>query len=186
MSQRVFIDTNIFIYADDDSAGEKQRRAKEVLKEPVSTGNAVISTQVLQEYFNIATKQLKLTAERARWRVESMSRYAVVLNDASIILGAIDLHRLNRISSWDALIIKAASAVHCKVVLTEDMNHGQVIDGVRIENPFLPSGRAAEPRARYHVMPEVQYFDAKRTFAQAEEPKAKRPSKSQRGSARAR
>lgn len=188
MSQRTFIDTNIFIYADDDGSGLKQKRAREVLEQPVRTGNAVISTQVLQEYFNIATSKLKFTAERARWRVESLSRYAVVLNDTAILLGAIDLHRLHRISIWDALIVKAASVVHCAVVLSEDLNHGQIIDGVRVENPFLPPGRAAEPRARYQVMPELQHVAVRPPPG---EPKPRTASSTrstppQRGSARGR
>ena len=56
--------------------------------------------------------------------------------DLSMILGAIDLHRLHAISFWDALIVRAAAAAGCQVLLTEDLQDGQVFEGVRVENPF--------------------------------------------------
>ncbi|CAN5902457.1 hypothetical protein BH11MYX2_BH11MYX2_40510 [soil metagenome] len=187
MSERTFFDTNIFVYADDLNEGPKCFRAQTLIEQYARTKTLVLSTQVMQEYFNAATRKMKVPAEFARWRVESMSRYDVVLNDAAIILGAIDLHRLNRISIWDALLIKAASSANCAVLLSEDLNHGQTIDGVRIENPFLPAGHAAEPRARYQVMPELQHVEA-RPPPSGPKPRATSAKRStaQRGSARAR
>ena len=97
---------------------------------------AVISTQIMQEYFTNAVKKLGLAPDRARTKVENLARLDVVIIRPELILGAIDLHRLHVISLWDALVIKAASAAGCARILTEDMNDGQVIDGVTIENPF--------------------------------------------------
>jgi predicted nucleic acid-binding protein len=153
MSDRVFIDTNILVYVDDLAAGSKRERARAVLAPVVRQRRAVISTQVLQEYFAAAMRKLRLSAERARWRVEVLSRFDVVMIRPELVLGAIDLHRLHRVSFWDALVVKCASAAGCATVLTEDMNHGQTIDGVRIENPFLPAGRVVETRARYAAVP---------------------------------
>jgi hypothetical protein len=66
-----------------------------------------------------------------------------------LILGAIDVHRLHGISFWDALLVRCASAASCRTLLTEDMNHGQTIEGVTIVNPFVEAQRAGEPRGRY-------------------------------------
>ena len=136
MSDRVFVDTNIFVYADDRSARTKRVRARTVLSELIRTRRAVVSTQVMQEYFAAAVKKLGLSPERARSRVERLNRLDVVLIRPELILGAIDLCRLHALSFWDALVIRSASAAGCGRLLSEDMQDGQTIDGVRIENPF--------------------------------------------------
>ncbi|HTL31609.1 MAG TPA: PIN domain-containing protein [Kofleriaceae bacterium] len=151
MSERVFIDTNVFVYADDPNpkSGAKRERARAVLSPLISSRRAVVSTQILQEYFNAATKKLAKSAERARWRVEAMARLEVVVIRPELVLAAIDLHRLHSLSLWDALVIASAAAGNCARLLTEDLQHGQTISGVLIENPFSTSSRASEPRARY-------------------------------------
>lgn len=136
MSDRVFVDTNIFVYADDRSAKAKRVRARAVLSELIRTRRAVVSTQVMQEYFAAATAKLGLPPERARIRVERLNRLDVVLVRPELILGAIDLCRLHSLSFWDALVVRSASAAGCGRLLSEDMQHGQTLDGVRIENPF--------------------------------------------------
>jgi predicted nucleic acid-binding protein len=136
VAERVFIDTNIVIYANDRSAGDKRARARAALAPLLRERRAVISTQVLQEFFAAATRKLRLPAERARHAVEKWSKVDVVLVRPEIILGAIDLHRLHSLSFWDALILKSASMAGCGRVLSEDLNHGQVIDGVTVENPL--------------------------------------------------
>ena len=136
MSERVFIDTNVLVYADDASAAAKRTRALELLAELTRESRAVVSTQVLQEYFVVATRKLGVSPEMARRKVEALSRLDVVLVRPELVLAAIDLHRLHSISFWDALILRAAAASNCTRVLSEDLQHGQTLDGVRIENPF--------------------------------------------------
>lgn len=133
---RTFLDTNVFVYADDLSAGSKARRAQELIQSSYESGTAVLSTQVLQEYFVVATRKLGVDAARARRRLELMASADVVQVREDLILGAIDLHRLNRLSFWDALIVQCAAAAGCSRVLTEDLQHGQVVAGVRVEDPF--------------------------------------------------
>jgi predicted nucleic acid-binding protein len=135
MSARSFIDTNVLVYADDASAGAKRTRALEILAELVAASEAVVSTQVLQEYFVVATRKLGVPAEVARRKVEVLSRLDVVIVRPELVIAAIDLHRLHSISFWDALIVRAAAAASCTRVLS-DMRHDQIIDGVRVENPF--------------------------------------------------
>jgi predicted nucleic acid-binding protein len=72
----------------------------------------------------------------ARRKIELIARLDVVPVQLDLVLGAIDLHRLHSISFWDALIVRCASAAGCTRLLTEDLQHGQLIDGVRVENPF--------------------------------------------------
>jgi predicted nucleic acid-binding protein len=136
MSDRVFVDTNVFLYADDRAARIKRVRARTVLSELIRTRRAVVSTQVMQEYFAAATRKLGLSPSRARVRVERLNRLDVVLVRPELILGAIDLCRLHGLSFWDALIVRSASAAGCGRLLSEDLQDGQAIDGVRIENPF--------------------------------------------------
>jgi predicted nucleic acid-binding protein len=136
MSDRVFVDTNIFVYADDGAARHKGVRARTVLTELIRTRRAVVSTQIMQEYFAAATRKLGLSPERARVRVERLNRLDVVIVRPELILGAIDLCRLHPLSFWDALVVRSASAAGCGRLLSEDMQDGQTVDGVRIVNPF--------------------------------------------------
>lgn len=136
MRERTFIDTNVLVYADDAGASEKQKRARDAIAELVEAQRAVVSTQVLQEYFVAATRKLQMPAEEARLRVEALLHVDVVIVRGDLILSAIDLHRLRRISFWDALVVRSAEAAGCSVLLSEDLQHGDRIEGVRVENPF--------------------------------------------------
>ncbi len=134
---RRFLDTNVLLYADDLDAGEKRDRAQQILRDTLSSGEGVVSTQVLQEFFVISTRKLGTEAATTRRKIELLARMDVVRIDLGLILSAIDLHRLHSFSFWDALIVRAAVLGGCSIVLSEDLQHGQLIDGVRIENPFL-------------------------------------------------
>jgi len=134
---RSFLDTNILLYCDDRAYISKQQRALELVLEHRAQRTGVVSLQVLQEYFVNATRKLGLDSGLARQKVEDYSRFDVVEPVAVDILAAIDFHRLHRVSYWDALVLHCARKSGCRVVLTEDMQHGREIDGVRIVNPFL-------------------------------------------------
>jgi len=97
----------------------------------------VVSLQVLQEYFVSATGKLKLNAELAKRRVEVFAKFQVAEPTVEDVLAAIDLHRLHGVSYWDALILRMAKQAGCRVLLSEDMQHGREIDGLKIVNPFL-------------------------------------------------
>jgi predicted nucleic acid-binding protein len=134
---RTFLDTNVLLYCDDSSQFAKQRRALELVLEHKAQRTGVLSLQVLQEYFVNATRKLGLDPGLARQKVEAYSRFDVVEPVIADILAAIDFHRLHRVSYWDALVLHCARRSGCRVLLSEDMQHGQMVDGVRIENPFL-------------------------------------------------
>jgi len=136
VSERVFLDTNVLVYADDLDAGDKRTAARKVLRDVMTRRCAVLSTQVLQEYFVVATRKLGVDSAQARRKLELLARADVVQVGIEDILHAIDLHRLHGLSFWDALIVRCASVAGCAVLLTEDLPHGRVLDGVRIEDPF--------------------------------------------------
>lgn len=134
---RTFLDSNVLVYSDDPRDPAKQQTALNLIKTYLRRRTGVVSLQVLQEYFVSATGKLKLDAELARRRVEVFAKFHVSEPTVSDILAAIDLHRLHGFSYWDALILRMAKQAGCRLLLSEDMQHGQEIDGVRIVNPFL-------------------------------------------------
>jgi predicted nucleic acid-binding protein len=136
-SARTFFDSNVLIYGDDDAYRTKQGRAIDLIEAHHRSRTGVVSIQVLQEYFVNATRKLGLDPSLAKSKIEVFAKFQVVVPDVTDVLAAIDLHRLSGVSYWDALILRCAKQAGCSVLLTEDMQHGQVVDGVRIVNPFL-------------------------------------------------
>jgi predicted nucleic acid-binding protein len=136
MSERSFIDTDILVYTDDQDSPEKQQIALDLLARAIADGTGVVSTQVLQEYYAAATRKLGVDPALARRKVELFSRLDTVQVATSLILAAIDLHRLHKLSFWDALIVRAALDAGCTVLHTEDLGSDQRIEGLRIVNPF--------------------------------------------------
>jgi len=138
MNFKAFFDTNIFAYAFDRSNPEKKEKARALISQWMPSGNMVISTQVLQELFAVLTRKLKpgLSTSEAEEVLKSLLPLEIKIIDPEMIFQAIQILKEHNISFWDALIISAAVSSRCKVVFTEDLNPGQIIAGVRIENPF--------------------------------------------------
>ena len=132
-----FLDTNILVYAEDQSEPIKRKQAVQLILEHKRQRTGVVSLQVLQEFFTTVTKKYKLEPGIARYKVEFHSRFIVAEPTVNDILAAIDIHRFHGFSYWDALILRMAKQTGCRVLLTEDLQHGQVFEGVRIVNPFL-------------------------------------------------
>ncbi len=97
----------------------------------------MVSTQVLQEFYWIGMRKLGMEAPLARRAVQELSEGQVVVADRAIIAEAIDLSIVTGYTLWDALIIQAAVVGKCERLFTEDLQHGQIVKGVRIENPLL-------------------------------------------------
>jgi predicted nucleic acid-binding protein len=110
-----------------------------VFEREVEAGRAALSTQVLQEFYVNATRKLgrPLSPERAAARVRDLAKLPLVRVDPSLILAAITRSRSLGFSFWDALILEAVLSAGANHLLTEDLQHGQEIEGLRIENPFL-------------------------------------------------
>jgi len=137
MKERSFIDTNILVYTDDADSPEKSRLAVDLVENAMRTNLGVISTQVLQEYFVAATRKLGVDGVIAKRRMLLISRMNVVQITPEDVLSAIDLHLLHTLSFWDALIVHAARKADCSLLYSEDLNHNQIIDGIRIQNAFV-------------------------------------------------
>lgn len=135
---KIFIDTNIMIYAYDVSAVEKHQIASHILSDLWNSGLGVLSTQVLQEFFvNIVQKiQKPIDQKLAKEIVRDFLRWQVVVNNGDSILDAIDICDKYRYSFWDSMIIEAAIKGGAVFLMSEDLQHGQVISGVTIRNPF--------------------------------------------------
>jgi predicted nucleic acid-binding protein len=136
MPSLVFFDSNILVYMDDLSSAAKRKTAIELVTEHFADETAVVSLQVLQEYFSVTTRKLGVSAELAQEKVAVFARGRVVRFEVSDVIAAIELHRLTRISFWDALIVHAARAAGAAVLYSEDLQHGSLLAGVRIVNPF--------------------------------------------------
>ena len=139
MNRLAFFDTNIFLYADDASAPARQARAIQLIANYRRSGLLVISIQVLQEYFAAATRKLGVDPETAQQKVQLLARARVVRFAENDVIAAIELHRLHRISFWDAMSVHAARLAGADVLYSEDLQHGAVLAGVRVNNPFLAS-----------------------------------------------
>lgn len=132
-----FFDTSILVYTEDLSVPQKQLKATRLVEEHWLADTAVVSLQVLQEYFATITRKLDAPIERAQRRVEILAAAKVVRFETRDVIAAIELHRLVHISFWDALIVHAARVSGASVLYSEDFQHGAVLAGVRVVNPFL-------------------------------------------------
>lgn len=132
-----FIDTNVLVYAHDRADEAKRDRALAVLAE-LSPSELIISTQVLNEFYVVTTRPGKELLSRAHAReiVMALSWTAVEPIDADLVRRATDLHAVHALSYWDSLVVAAAARAGCACILTEDLDDGAIVDGVRVENPF--------------------------------------------------
>ncbi|MBV9204237.1 MAG: PIN domain-containing protein [Actinobacteria bacterium] len=135
-----FVDTNILLYAHDESAGGKRDRARALVEQLWESRDGCLSVQVLQEFFvNVTRKIAKpLDAETAKGIVADFSRWHLHIPAADDVLAAIGIHQRTGISFWDAMIVRSAAETGCAVLYSEDLNADQEYPGVRVENPFQP------------------------------------------------
>jgi len=135
---KTFIDTNIIIYAYDVTAGRKHKTAGIILADLWNSGLGVISTQVLQEFFvNVVQKIPRpVDKQQAKEIVRDFLKWHVVVNTGDSIIDAIDICLRFGFSFWDSMIIEAAIKGGATVLISEDLQDGQIVSGVTIKNPF--------------------------------------------------
>ncbi len=139
-SNPVFLDTNILVASADHHDPDRQQLCRAHLRALQQTGRAVISTQVLQEFYVVATRKLGILPEQVRELVARFRRLPIVTVTPDLIEQAIDCHQADIISFWDALIVTAASSAGCTALLSADLNAGQTIRGVRVVDPETAEG----------------------------------------------
>ena len=137
MSVENFLDTNIFVYLFDETDADKRARAEQLVQQALENETGCISYQVVQETMNIITRKLKATPEKAR----QMLDYALIplwrVNPTrTLYQRGLDLQTRYKFSFYDSLIVAAALDAGCKTLYSEDLQHGQHIEGIVITNPF--------------------------------------------------
>jgi predicted nucleic acid-binding protein len=137
MTDPVFVDTNVLLYAVDRAQLEKHEAAYAWRTELWNHRLGRISFQVLQEFYANATQKSPLTREEARLEVKDLLAWRPVAVDAAILERGWKIQDRFQFSFWDALIVAAAKSVGCRYLLTEDLQAGQDLDGILVINPFV-------------------------------------------------
>ena len=132
----VFFDTNILVYCTDTTAPEKQAIARALVSQASASGDAMVSTQVLIELFNVLTRKQPMPSTHAKVLVTAYTGWAVVPSDVSLVTAAIEKSIPHQLSIWDSMVIEAALRGGAQTLLTEDMSHGQRFGSLTVVNPF--------------------------------------------------
>lgn len=135
---KVFVDTNVLVYAYDIDAGRKHIIALSIMKDLWQSGLGILSIQTLQEFFVTVTGKIASPLETpvAKEIIKKLSKWDIITNDMEIVLEAIDLHDRYKFSFWDSLIVASVLAGGAKAILSEDLSDAQTIKGITIKNPF--------------------------------------------------
>ncbi|HHD63301.1 MAG TPA: PIN domain-containing protein [Desulfobulbaceae bacterium] len=139
MQGKFFLDTNIFVYSFDDTAKDKQQQARELIKEGLKSGNGHISFQVIQEFFNVATKKFAVPMpllSSKEYLDKVFMQLEVVYPDGEYVKIGLDIAATTGYSFYDSLIISTALKADCETLYTEDLQNGQKIRNLTLVNPF--------------------------------------------------
>lgn len=138
MSARFFLDTNILLYCFDSHAGKKRSRAIDLVSEALD-GHGVISFQVVQEFLNVATRKFKkpMSGSDARSYLQKVLKPLCAIHSSVLLYSsALSIGEDYRFSFYDSLIIASAGLGGCDTLYSEDLQSGQRVRGILIENPF--------------------------------------------------
>jgi predicted nucleic acid-binding protein len=140
MSDRYFLDTNIFVYSFGQSAAVKAQKATNLIREALTTQKGVISYQVVQEFFNVALRRFSQpmqVADAEQYLGTVFRPLLSVHSSQALYVEALHLHTQNGLSWYDSLIVSAAIQARCDLLYTEDLQHGQRFGSLQVRNPFL-------------------------------------------------
>lgn len=137
----IFFDTNVLVYAVDAGDPVRKEVAIDRFARAVKDDTVILSTQVLQEFYNITTRKLKppLSAREAAGQLTQLCAFEVVGSTADSVLAATELAHKHRLQWWDALILEAAIRGNADVLVSQDGQHGQRFGKLVVENPFSPT-----------------------------------------------
>jgi len=138
MTGKYFLDTNFLVYCFSEDEPEKQEACLRILKAGEGKSSFVLSTQVLAEFAVVMIGKFKQPPAKIKSIIEDLELFEVVQVDANLVKEAIDIQTIHQLSFWDSTILAAAKMAHCHTVLTEDLQHGAKLAGLKIRNPFLP------------------------------------------------
>jgi len=140
MSDRFFLDTNIFVYSFDRSSPAKAQRAAQLIHEALTTQKGVISYQVVQEFFNVALRRFSqpMQAADAEQYLNTVFRPLLGMHSSQALFAeALHLHAQSGSSWYDSLVVASAMQARCDLLFTEDLQHGQRFGDLQARNPFL-------------------------------------------------
>jgi predicted nucleic acid-binding protein len=137
MIDKYFIDTNILVYLFSEIEIEKSDKCSDILNQLSNHVQFVLSTQVINEFSNVSISKFHKDAIEVKSIIDILSEFEIVINDVDIIKKGIDIKFRYQLSFWDSLIVSAAKSAKCNIILSEDLQDGQVIEGVKIQNPFI-------------------------------------------------
>lgn len=137
----IFFDTNVLVYAVDAGDPARKEIAIDRFARAVKDDTVILSTQVLQAFYNITTRKLKppLSAREAAGQLSQLCAFEVVGSTADSVLAATELAQKHRLQWWDALILEAAIRGNADVLVSQDGQHGQRFGKLVVENPFSPT-----------------------------------------------
>jgi predicted nucleic acid-binding protein len=139
MSARFFLDTNVFVYTFDTNTPAKAKKALQLVRQAVDTGQGIVSYQVVQEFFNVALRRFAqplTVAEAEQYLITVFRPLVAVHSSPALYQEALHLSGKYRLAWYDSLIVAAALEGDCETLFSEDLQHGQKIERLRIENPF--------------------------------------------------
>jgi predicted nucleic acid-binding protein len=153
MTALCFVDANVFVYMADPRDARKQARAEEWVRRLWRERNGRTSIQALSEFYNTATRKLvpRVPPEQAWAYVQELMAWSPLAVDRSLVARARDVEQRYEISWWDSMIVAAAQAQECAILLTEDLHDGAAFGTVRVRNPF--NHEAHEAEAAYEAAP---------------------------------
>ncbi len=132
-----FVDTNVLVYAHDGGAGPKHARAVQLLERLVEDGTGALSTQILAEFYSVATKKLCMSSTEAEEIIADLGTWIIHRPAHRDLIRAIHLQRQHKLAWWDALVLSSAAELGCPLLWSEDLAHGHSYGEVRVANPFL-------------------------------------------------
>ncbi len=144
MSDNFFLDTNIFIYSFDPRDRSKQKRAIELIADALTAGSGIISTQVMQEFLNVATQKFEVPLtlhDSVAYLKKVLNPLCQVFPDLSVYEACLQIQAETQYSFYDSLILASAIQAGCQILYTVDMQDGQKVRGIQITNPFITRQR---------------------------------------------
>ena len=140
MSVRFFLDTNVFVYSFDARAPAKAKKANNLIRQAVESGEGVVSYQVVQEFFNVAFRRFAQPMNRPEAEQYLMTVFRPLLaihSSPALYLSALEIADRHRLAWYDSIIVASALEGDCQILYSEDFQQGRKIDGLQIDNPFL-------------------------------------------------
>ena len=140
MSDKFFLDTNIFVYTFDPRAPAKAKKAAQLIRQAADTGRGIVSYQVVQEFFSVAFRRFlepMSMAEAEQYLITVFRPLLAIHSSPALYVEALRITGKLHIRWYDSLVVAAALEGQCETLYTEDLQHGQKIEGLKIENPFL-------------------------------------------------